>query len=281
MSAASTRVGARTWAKPFVKWAGGKTQLLPVLLPVLQSQPFERYHEAFVGGGAAFFALRAAFSGYAHLSDVNEDLVDAWRAVRDYPMLLIGDLQRHRDLNSREHFEEVRRNRPGTEMGRAARMVYLNKTAYNGLWRVNSKGGFNTPWGKYVNPNICDSETIHACHHALKGVHVHTEDFRKSALRVKPGDLWYADPPYVPTSGTSNFVGYGKLGFGERDQGDLANEFRRLAALGARCVLSNSDCSWVRELYEGFNIRSVSARRNVNSKGDKRGPVGEVIVTNF
>jgi DNA adenine methylase len=271
----------RAYAKPWCKAVGGKTQLLPVLLPILQSQPFHAYHEAFVGGGAVFFALRATFQGPCFLADTNEDLMDGWRAVRNQPLMLIHELQKHRERNCKEYFEEVRRWAPTSELDRAARFIYLNKTAFNGLWRVNQKGQMNVPWGKYENPSVCDAETVHACHASLKGVHVHTEGFEQSLARVKPGDLVYMDPPYVPVSVTSNFTGYGKLGFGERDQEDLAGEFRRLDKLGAKCVLSNSDCSWVRELYEGFNIRSVSARRNVNSDGKKRGPVAEVVVTNF
>ena len=274
-------------AKPFVKSAGGKTQLLPVLMPILLSQPFNAYHEPFVGGGAVFFALRATFRGKAFLADSNSDLMDAYRAVRDYPLLLIGMLQEHREKSSEEYFKKVRRwqDHPevhyDTDLGRAARMVYLSKTAFNGLWRTNQKGEFNTPWGKYENPNICDAPRIHACHHALKGTDVRCEDFRQSALRVREGDLVYMDPPYVPTSKTSNFVGYGRDGFDERDQRDLAETFRELAARGARVALSNADCELVRELYNGFNIHEVSARRSINSKGGNRGPVGEVVVTNF
>jgi DNA adenine methylase len=269
-----------TPALALAKWVGGKRQLLPVLLPVIQSQTFGAYHEPFVGGGAVFFALRATFDGPCYLSDVNEDLMDAYQAVRDDLSMLMMKLGEHAKKHSKEYYYELRAHPYGDATTRAARMLYLNRACFNGIYRVNSKGLFNVPWGDHESVTF-DAEGLRACSRALTHTGLHTEDFRQSLTRVKSGDLVYLDSPYVPLSGTSNFVGYGRLGFGERDQEDLAEVFRTLASRGARCVLSNSDCSWVRELYEGFTIRSVSARRNVNSKGNKRGPVGEVVVTNF
>jgi DNA adenine methylase len=270
-------------ATPFVKFAGGKRQLLPVLMPLFVSRPFQRYHEPFVGGGAAFFAIRSTFRGPAYLSDTNEDLLDAYRAVRDDLSMLGKLLEAHQSSHSELHYYEVRKHPKLYDhdvASRAARMVYLNRACFNGLYRVNSKGEFNVPFGKHEKV-VFDWENLRACSTALKNTDVRVEDFRQSALRVKAGDLWYADPPYVPVSKTSNFVGYGKDGFGESDQEDLAEVFCHLDSIGARLVLSNADCKPVRDLYQGFNIQSVSARRSVNSKSNGRGPVGEVIVTNF
>jgi DNA adenine methylase len=277
-----------TVARPFVKSVGGKTQLLHALLPILTSEPFGRYHEPFMGGGAVFFALHAhGFLGEAFLSDTHLDLVDAYCAVATEPDRLISVLQRHKERNSEEYFYKVRRwkdhpdVRNDTLLGRAARLIYLNKTCFNGLSRYNRSGEFNTPWGKYKSPNICDEENLRACSLALAHTSIDCKDFAGSPSRVMPGDLVYLDPPYVPVSKTSNFTSYGKDGFGPKDQERLAAEFSRLAELGARVVLSNADCEEARALYGAWNIRSVSARRNVNSKGSKRGKVGEVIVTNF
>jgi DNA adenine methylase len=277
-----------TEAKPPFKWVGGKRQLLHVLLPLLTSQPFDRYHEPFVGGGAVFFALRnLGFNGRAWLSDINKDLLDAYCAISDATEELISVLLEHTKHNSESYFYKVRKWKDypevyfDTPLGRAARFVYLNRVCFNGLYRVNQSGEFNVPWGKYENPKICDEENLHACSVALKGAMIYCQDFSESLSRVASGDLCYLDPPYVPVSKTSNFTSYGKDGFSDKDQERLAAEFSRMDKLGARLVLSNADCSRVRELYASYNIHSTSARRNVNSVGSKRGKVGEVVVTNF
>jgi DNA adenine methylase len=274
-------------ARPFVKWAGGKTQLLHVLLPLLTSQPFRHYHEPFVGGGAVFFALAASRElERASLSDTNLDLTEAYSVITTDLEALVQKLEYHQEQNSEEYFYKLRAWRDSdlwddTHIGRAARLLYLNKTCFNGLHRVNKAGQFNVPWGKYKHPKICDVGNLRACERALACASISCEDFESALWRVEPGDLVYLDPPYVPVSETSNFTSYSKEGFTSQDQERLAREFTRLGKLGAHLVLSNADCEEVRALYAAWNIRSVSARRNVNSKGDKRGKVGEVIVTNF
>ena len=277
------------WAVPCLKWVGGKRQLLSELLPVLTSAPFHEYHEPFVGGGAVFFALRAlGFSQPFHMADVNIDLAMTYEAVKSHLGPLLGELRflasEHtaRSERAREvYFYAVRSVVPAAMVHRAARMIYLNRLCFNGLWRTNTKGLFNVPYGRHVNPTICDEDNLRACSAALKDATITCGDFEVSLSRVQAGDLCYLYSPYVPVNKTSNFVSYGKDGFGPKDQERLAAEFARLTKLGARVVLSNADCDVVRRLYEGHNIRSVSARRNVNSDGAKRGKVGEVIVTNF
>jgi DNA adenine methylase len=281
-------------ARPFAKWAGGKTQLLPTIVPLLLSAlkkaPKARYHEPFVGGGAVFFGLRAAgFTGQAMLSDVNVDLISVYRALTDrYTTDILADMLRiHEKRNSEEYFYQIRKweiNTPiyyNTPIGRAARMIYLNKTCFNGLYRVNKKGEFNVPWGKYKNPTICDVGNLIACHHALQGAKVDSYDFRFVTAQVKKGDVVYFDPPYVPVSATANFTGYSAGGFGPKDQDDLAALCRKLDKRRVKFVLSNADTLVVHDLYDGFRLREVSARRSVNSAGNKRGPVGELIVSNF
>jgi DNA adenine methylase len=277
------------FAKPFLKWAGGKAQLLPVLRPLihgeLEKTKSAAYHEPFLGGGAVFFALRAAgFTGRACLSDVNTNLICAYQHVADYPELLIHDLLVHKARNSEEYFYEVREQFNEyvlNPMTRAAFFIYLNKTAFNGLHRVNRAGKFNVPWGKYANPAICDADNLRACSAALEKATIGSHDFRFVIEQVKKGDIAYLDPPYVPVSKTSNFVDYGKGGFTGADQAALEHVCKKLDERGCKFVLSNSDCDETRTLYRKWNVRTVLARRNVNSKGGKRGPVGELIVTNF
>jgi DNA adenine methylase len=278
-------------ARPFVKMVGGKTQLLPAILPLIQSQlePGSTYHEPFLGGGAVFFALRSAgFAGKCVLSDSNMNLVGTYNLIadEDYVELLIAELRVHEKLNSEKYFYEKREQFNTyflTPLARAALFIYLNKTCFNGLHRVNGKTGhFNVPWGRYKDPTICDAENLRACSLALgKKVHMDSYDYTFVLERCMARDVVYLDPPYVPVSKTSNFVGYGKGGFTSLDQAKLEHELTKIDRLGAKFVLSNADCEETRTLYRKWNVQSVSARRNVNSKGKKRGPVGELVVTNF
>lgn len=266
---------------------GGKGQLLPTLLPLIQSQlkSGSVYHEPFLGGGAVFFALRSAgFTGKASLSDVNVNLICAYEHVADYPELLINDLLVHKARNSEKYFYEARDQYNEyvlTPMTRAALFIYLNKTSFNGLHRVNKAGKFNVPWGKYANPAICDADNLRACSAALEKAQVVAHDFRFVLEQVKKGDVVYLDPPYVPVSKTANFVGYGKAGFTGTDQAELEHVCTKLDRVDVKWVLSNADCEKTRLLYHKWNVRLVQARRNVNSKGAKRGPVDELLVMNF
>jgi DNA adenine methylase len=281
------------FAKPFLKWAGGKTQLLPILLPLIQSQlkSGSAYHEPFLGGGAVFFALRSAgFHGKCVLSDANADLVNCYIEVARSTERLIRELEIHAGVHSRDYFYAVREEWNGplplSPLARAAYFIYLNKTCFNGLYRVNAKtGAFNVPIGKFKSPpTICDAKNIRACAAAIGGSEdtpIQAVPFEVNLSAVRPDDVVYIDPPYVPVSKTSNFTGYGKGGFTPLDQAKLEHELTKLHRAGCKFVLSNADCEETRTLYRKWNVKHVEARRNVNSKGGKRGPVGEVVVTNF
>lgn len=269
----------RDLPRPFVKWVGGKTQLLAELLAAMPRR-FGAYHEPFVGGGAFFFALsrQGRLPAAAHLSDVNRELISAYTTLRDDPEAVIEALAGH--PHDRQHFYEVRSLDPWamTAGERTARLIYLNRTGFNGLYRVNRRGEFNVPFGSYTNPKICDEENLRAVSRALRRAEIEHRPFASVLDRARRGDLVYFDPPYVPVSATASFVGYAQGGFDLAAQETLAQVFESLAARGVHVMLSNSDTEWVRERYARFDVRLVSARRNVNSKASSRGPVGEVLV---
>lgn len=271
-------------AKPFLKWVGGKRQLLPELLKHIPEGPFN-YFEPFVGGGALFFALSPDQAKTAVLGDSNLHLIAAYKGVRDDVEAVIGALKIHQARHSLEHYLEARRHlvvdgRPaGTIPAVAARVIYINRTCFNGLWRVNKKGGYNVPMGRYENPTICDGPNLKACSRALQGVLLRHLDFWWTIETATKGDFVYFDPPYVPASTSANFTGYAKEGFTYDDQVRLRDCALRLKAAGANVLLSNSDTSIVRDLYKrGFQMRLVEARRAVNSDASKRGKVGELLI---
>lgn len=269
-----------TVAKPIAKWAGGKTSLLPEILPRLPEK-IATYYEPFVGGGAVFFAL-AAEKRFEHaiIGDANSELAGMYRTLARRPAAVIEALNELRAEHSEKFFYAVRARNPHdlTPPARAARLIYLNKTCFNGLYRVNRKGGFNVSFGDYKNPTICDEENLRAAAKALSSTTVLDLDFEETVRPAKRGDAVYMDPPYAPVSKTANFTGYAKGGFGPDEQERLRNTAEKLIARGVHVLLSNSDTPFVRELYQGFNIESVRARRAINSKGDKRGHVGEVLI---
>jgi DNA adenine methylase len=268
-----------TRPRPFLKWAGGKGQLLAELRTRLPAS-FNAYHEPFLGGAALFFELsaRGCIPGGAFLSDLNPVLIEAYTVVRDDVEALIEALAPH--ANREDHFYATRALDPATltPVQRTARVIYLNRTCYNGLYRENSSGRFNVPFGRYVNPTICDRDTLRAASEALRGVDLSQADFQATVARAAPGDLVYFDPPYQPVSATSSFTAYHRDGFGEDRQLALRTAFATLAARGVHVLLSNSDTPFVRRLYAGFRIDSVRANRAINSRADRRGTVGEVIV---
>lgn len=269
--------GDATPPRPFVKWVGGKRQLLPELLAHRPKQ-FGAYHEPFVGGGALFFALRP---NKAVLSDSNPRLVRTWRGIRDQVEEVIDRLAAFRQVHSTEFFYEFRGfkidDRSDAEV--AAWFIYLNKTAYNGLYRVNRKNEFNVPVGRYKNPCICDADNLRACSKALSGVEILVEDFSAVVNRAREGDFVYFDPPYVPLSATSLFVGYTAEKFGMEQQLKLRDVARTLKRKGVSVMLSNSAAGLVRELYHGgFEIREVMASRAVNCQAKGRGKIQELII---
>lgn len=267
--------------KPVIKYVGGKTQLLPELFKVFPD-PIRTYYEPFLGGAAVFFALRdlGRFEK-ACLNDWNKELVNLYAVVRDAPDRLIEDLRVAKEnylKDPQKVYLEVRAMEPEDPVQRAARTVFLNKTGFNGLYRLNKQGKFNVPWGKRPNPSLCDEENVRACSEGLQGVRLTQGDFAPAVADAGPGDLVYFDPPYLPLTDTSNFTSYTEAGFSMEDQKRLASTFRQLVEKGATCVLSNHDVPAMDDLFAGFEIRRVPAKRSINSKGDKRGPVGEVIV---
>jgi DNA adenine methylase len=261
--------------RPFLKWAGGKSQLLDQLWEFRPGR-FARYHEPFLGGGAFFFRLQPE---RALLSDVNAELINCYETVRDKPKQLLTALKKH--TYDEEHFYQVRDSSPKGSVPRAARTIFLNKTAFNGLYRVNSQGKFNVPFGRYKKPLFRDPETINACSAALRSVDLSVCDFEKSLARAKAGDFVYLDPPYVPVSNTADFTSYAAGGFGWNEQERLARAVALLDQRGVKFMLSNSDVPALRSLYKGFRIEQVLATRRINSRGDRRGNTPEIVVLNY
>lgn len=262
---------------------GGKAQLLAQFAPFFPAR-IERYVEPFVGGGAVFFHLKARCPALrAALRDNNEELINCYRAVRDFPEELMRRLDRLFTRYRREgddYYYEVRaRHEPaaGEELERAARMIFLNKTCFNGLWRVNSRGRFNVPVGSPRATPLYDRGNLLAASAALRGVELATQDFRVTLAEAGADDFVYIDPPYVPASATARFTSYTKEDFGPREQQDLAVAAAAAAQRGARVMVSNSETPWVRELYRDFALHTVRARRAVNRDGTKRGAVGEIV----
>jgi DNA adenine methylase len=268
--------------RPFLKWVGGKTQLLEQLQPLLPPT-FRRYFEPFVGGAALFFDLHAKdrLNAEVFLTDVNAELIDAYVAIRDHVDDVIEVLRGHRYES--DYYYEVRKlDRTKLSLAeRAARTVFLNKTGYNGLYRVNRSGQFNVPFGRFTNPAFCDVENLRACSRALRGVQITAADFEAVLETARKGDFVYFDPPYVPLSPTSDFTAYIPGGFGEGEQRKLAKVFGKLARRGVYAMLSNSDTPFVRKLYEDFDIETVYAARSVNSNAARRGKLPEVVVRTY
>lgn len=266
--------------QPFVKWAGGKRQLLPAILNRLPSQ-MATYFEPFVGGGAVLFALaREGCFDYAVVNDLNEELIQTYRTLSTRRVEEVISLLQTYPYDETFYYE-MRARKPAdlSEIEKAARFIYLNRTGFNGLYRVNKEGQFNVPFGKYTDPLICDDRNLRLVQEGLRTVSFECEDFESSVESARPGDVVYFDPPYIPMSDTSNFTEYTDKGFGIADQKRLAATFRRLAERGVRMLLSNADTPLAHELYAGFPIEIVEARRSINSKGEKRGSVREVLVS--
>ncbi|OAT87150.1 DNA adenine methylase [Desulfotomaculum copahuensis] len=263
--------------RPPVKWAGGKGQLIWQFIPLFPDQ-FKCLIEPFVGGGAVFFYLRPA---QAILLDCNEELINFYQVVRDKLDFLLADLRRHK--NTAEYYYQVRAQEPAalTDVQRASRFLYLNKTGYNGLWRVNREGRHNVPFGRYKNPKIVDEENLRTVSAALKRAEIKHGDFSRVLEVAGPEAFVYLDPPYHPLSGTARFTSYTADCFGEKDQRRLAEVFRELDRRGCRVMLSNSDTEFVRELYPAYNITTVMARRAINCRADGRGLITELVVRNY
>lgn len=270
-------------SRPIVKWAGGKSKLLTELLPRIPTE-VRTYAEPFAGGAALFFALASDPTRTierAILCDQNEELIAMYRAVKATPEKVIAALADYK--YDEEFFYEVRdRSTDGmTDVERGARFIFLNKTCFNGLWRVNSKGKFNVPFGRYDNPRIVDEEGLVEASKALALAELRVGDFSEATKGLGGGDFVYFDPPYDPASETSDFTAYARGGFSMKDQQRLADEMRRLRGTGAMVMLSNNDTRKMRELYFDFTVHSVKAPRSINSVADKRGLARELLVTSW
>jgi DNA adenine methylase len=264
-------------ARPFIKIAGGKSKIVPLIREMMPPR-FGAYHEPFAGGAALFFAMQPK---NAFLSDVNKELMNVYTVVRDDVENLISLLQSGYK-NNREHFNVVReRNfRVGDAVLKAADYIYINKTCFNGLYRVNRSGQFNVPFGKYTNPTICDADNLRACSAALQGVKLCSVPYNIATSDMRDGDFVYADPPYEPVSETSNFTGYQPGSFTTEDQLRLSKVALALKQRGIFVLLSNSSAPIIYDLYRkpDWTIREVQAKRNINCDGDKRGNVTELLI---
>lgn len=271
-----------TKPRPFIKWVGGKTQLLPELIGRLPEE-YGAYHEPFIGGGALYFAQA---HNKAIISDINEELINVYNTIKERPEELIRALKKHR--YEEEYYYKIRNvdrstlYRGWSDTRKAARFIFLNKTCFNGLYRVNAKGQFNAPFGSYKDPKICDAENIRACsEHLNQNTTILLSTFSDVVKRAKKYDLVYFDPPYAPLSATSNFTGYSKQGFDVEMQVKLRDCMDKLTDKGVYVMLSNSSAPLIYDLYEEYYIDEVMASRAVNSKATKRGKVKEVVVRNF
>jgi len=272
--------------QPFIKWVGGKRGLLEQILPLFP-QEFNNYYEPFVGGGAVFFEIFSKGmlkNKKVILSDINSELVNTYNVIKNYPLKLISYLEDYkkqhckefyykiRELDRREDFAKL------SDIEKATRFIYLNKTCFNGLYRVNKKGYFNTPIGKFKNPNIVDKSVILSASEALHNVKIVQQSFKEVLKYAKKGDLVYFDPPYYPLNETSNFTSYDSNCFLEKEQFELFELFDKLANRGVKVVESNSDTKFIKDLYKDYDIQIVSANRFINSKSNGRGKITEVLV---
>ncbi|HSN27599.1 MAG TPA: DNA adenine methylase [Kofleriaceae bacterium] len=267
-------------AHPIVKWVGGKTRLLPELLARLPER-FGRYYEPFAGGAALFFRVAPR---RAVLADSNADLIGLYTAVAADVNAVIRRLEMHHKAHDESHYYDMRakwndRDVSWSTPERAAAFIYLNKTCFNGLWRVNRSGAFNVPIGRYTDPPICVPDALKAASDALSRAELRCADYRRAVADAKPGDFLYFDPPYDPVTPTANFTSYSADGFGPDDQRALADTARELVARGCKVMLSNSDTPFIRSIYKGFRVERVKCPRAINSNAAKRGDVDEVIVT--
>lgn len=272
--------------KPFVKWAGGKRGLIEELLKRVP-QHFNNYFEPFVGGGALFFELkkRGLLEGKkVYLFDKNSELINTYQVIQEMPQKLVTLLKDFQKKHSKEFYYETREMDRTKEFKhlpselRAARFIYLNKTCFNGLHRVNSKGFFNVPMGSYKNPNICDEGLIFSASLALQGVEILHSCYSKVLDFAQSDDFVYFDPPYYPVSTTSNFTAYGEEVFLENEQKELCSIFNKLDKKGCFVLHSNSDTEFIKELYKDYKIEFVEMERLINSKASGRGKIREVLV---
>lgn len=273
--------------RPFVKWVGGKRQLLKqfrelnLYPPECFNPESNTYFEPFVGGGAVFFDL---LPKHAELSDTNRELVITYNVIKDNVDGLIESLKKH--IYNKEYYLRVRAQDINelSDIEIASRFIFLNRTGFNGMYRVNKSGQFNVPFGRYKNPLICDENNLRKASEALQGITITYRDYKDVLKLAKIGDFIYFDPPYYPLNPTSSFTAYTAKGFFEKEQIELRDTFVKLHERGCFVMLSNSDTPFINELYsglEGVSVNKIIAGRAINSKGSKRGKINEVLITNY
>lgn len=271
--------------KPFTKWVGGKRQLLDEIERLLP-ESYNTYYEPFIGGGALFFYLQPK---NAVINDMNSDLILSYKAIKDDLINLMQELECHKENNSKEYFLDLRsydrdeRINSLSDTQKAARIMYMLRVCFNGMYRVNSKNQFNVPYGRYKNPKIVDEELLKNINEYLNSsnILILNKDFEEVIKTCKAGDFVYFDPPYIPINETSSFTSYTNEGFSYEDQIRLRDVFSELTRKNIYCMLSNSYSPITLELYKEFNIHEVKAKRSINSVASKRGEISEVIVTNY
>lgn len=276
-------MAVKTKAQPFLKWAGGKRQLLPEIRKRIPAR-FHTYFEPFVGAGAVFFDIQPK---KAVINDINFELINTYRVIQNNVEKLIAELEKYknekefyykiRNLDRTQEFEKL------SNVERAARLIYLNKTCFNGLFRVNRRGQFNVPFGKYKHPNIVNADVLRAVHEYLitNEISILNVDFEQAVEQAEAGDFIYFDPPYDPLSETANFTDYSLHGFTRDDQIRLRDLFVKLDKRGCYVLLSNSATPFIKELYADFHVEIVEANRTINSDAAKRGKIAEVLVRNY
>ena len=273
---------------PFLKWVGGKRQLMSAITPLLPDDFDQlKYYEPFVGAGAVLLAIQPK---KAVINDTNSELINCYKMIKEYPEELLVLCQKHKESNSKEHFYKLRALdrsddfKTLSSQERAARIIYLNKTCFNGLFRVNSRGQFNVPYGNYSNPSIADPAVIKAISTYLNQdkIRILEGDFEQAVKTAKKGAFIYFDPPYHPISDTSSFTGYSVNGFGEEEQIRLRDTCNKLSDQGCQVLLSNSSADLIKSLYNDsrYKIVEVKANRAINAVGSKRGQISELLIHN-
>jgi DNA adenine methylase len=274
------RAPRETVATPVVKWVGGKTKLLPELLARMPTT-FGHYYEPFIGGAAMYFKLAPE---RAVIADVNPDLIALYRAIARDPNAVIKKLAHHREEHDETHYYATREkwNQSHTQWSaaeRAATFIYLNKTCFNGLWRVNRSGGFNVPIGRYIDPPICVPDALRAASKVLARAEIRHADYATAIEDAEAGDFLYFDPPYDPINATSSFTSYTVGDFGVAEQTALAATAKQLIDRGCKVMLSNNDTPLIRSLYKGLKLDKVKCSRAINSNAAKRGEIDELVIT--
>lgn len=276
----------QTSLQPFLKWAGGKRQLLPTIAKFIPTK-YTEYYEPFVGAGAVLFSLQPQ---ECTINDTNSELINCYQVIKEHPEELLALCQQHQENNSKEYYYKLREQdrqddfKDRSSIARAARIIYLNKTCFNGLFRVNRQGQFNVPYGKYKNPTIAEPSVIRAISNYLKRsqVRILNGDFERAVAEAKEGAFIYFDPPYHPLSPTSSFTGYSTNGFGEDEQVRLKQLCDRLTARGCQVLISNSAAPFIKDLYKDprYEIVEVKAGRAINSVSSQRGKINELVIFN-